>query len=139
MLPIKLCIRINSKTKIEKGDYFLKLEDFYKQVGGDYDSVSSRLLGDNMIKKFVLKFPLDPSYNDLKNAISNNNIQAAFSAAHTLKGTAANLGFDHLAICASILTEELRNADKMPNNDIIKAVDSAYEITITNIKLLNTI
>lgn len=86
-----------------------------------------------MIKKFVLKFKHDPSYDNLKRAVAENNVQDAFMAAHTIKGTAANLGLDFLAQKASELTEELRNATSLPSHEFIEALDKAYELTIGKI------
>ncbi len=39
------------------------------------------------IKKFVLKFLDDNSYANLKEAIAAGNVEEAFRAAHTLKGS----------------------------------------------------
>ena len=46
-----------------------------------------------MIKKFVFKFPEDPSFNDLKDGLKENDAEKAFCAVHTLKGVCSNLGF----------------------------------------------
>ena len=44
----------------------MTLKEFYEQIDSDYKDVIKRLCDENMIKKFVLKFPEDPSFNDLK-------------------------------------------------------------------------
>lgn len=111
----------------------MDLKKFFEEVGGNYDTVMSRLPGESLIKKFVLKFKNDPSYDNLKHAIAENDVKAAFMAAHTIKGTAANLGLDLLAQKASDLTEELRNATALPAHEFVKALDSAYELTIGKI------
>lgn len=111
----------------------MELAEFYENVGGNYNDTVSRLMSDVIIRKFVLKFKDDPTYSELVKAKKTGDIAAAFLAAHTIKGTAANLGLDMLA---SALTEELRNADTMPKNEYFEAVDEAYRVTVEEIKLL---
>lgn len=114
----------------------MDLRSFFKEVGGDYDAVLTRLVSESLIRRFIGKFQDDPTYNLLMTAIEDQDIDQAFIAAHTLKGTAANLGFDKLAKAASELTEELRDSDVMPSADYIKKVDNAYKNTVDRIKLL---
>ena len=113
------------------------LKDFFIRVGGDYHVVLSRLPSEDMVKRFVRKFPADPSYSQLKAAQADADPQAAFLAAHTMKGMAANLGLDTLAGAASDLTEKLRNADAMPQKDDFDAVDRAYQMTLEWIQQLD--
>lgn len=115
----------------------MNIKEFFNEVGGNYESVISRLPSENMIKKFVCKFVDDSSYEALEKARKNNNIEAAFLAAHTLKGTAANLGLDMLAEEASNLTEKLRNADCFPPDKDFETLKNAYEVTIRQIELLD--
>lgn len=114
----------------------MNIEDFFAQVGGDYDSVMSRLSSDALIIKFVRKFTNDPSYVSIKKAFEENDVKAAFLAAHTLKGTAANLGLDTLANAASELTEALRNAVRLPGTECLKPLEDAYNLTIEKISEL---
>lgn len=115
----------------------MDLKTFFKEVGGDYEAVITRLPGDSLICKFVKKFVNDPSFNALKEAAEAGDIAAAFMAAHTLKGTAANLGLDNLANAASELTEKLRNADKMPDEKYLNKVEEAYNLTVDKIAFID--
>lgn len=108
----------------------MELRRFFEEVGGDYDAVLSRLMNDKLILKFVKKFPGDPSYSRLTKAFEDRDVKAAFVAAHTLKGTAANLGFDRLAYEAGELTEKLRNADTLPASSSLDALVHVYEKTL---------
>ena len=58
--------------------------DFYKAVGGDYNEVMRRLQSDAIIRKYVLRFPSDPSYDELGKARKADDIEAAFLSAHSL-------------------------------------------------------
>lgn len=116
----------------------MQLNQFFILVGGKYESVLDRLQDGKIIYKFLLRFLKDQTYGNLKKAISDNDVQAAFLAAHTLKGTAANLGLDDLSAAASVLTEELRGAQAFPENISVASVDEAYYTAIKNIALLES-
>lgn len=114
----------------------IQLSDFYISVGGSYEAVLNRLQSEQMIKRFLLKFSKDKTYNELKQAFADKDTQSAFLAAHTLKGTAANLGLDSLSASASVLTESLRHAETFPTGISTAAVDDSYYAAIRNIALL---
>lgn len=73
----------------------MTLQEFYARVGGDYSATLSRLPSEALIKKFVLKYPGDPSFEQLRAALDAQDWELAFRASHTLKGVAQNLGMDH--------------------------------------------
>lgn len=108
----------------------MELRQFFNEVGSDYDAVLSRLINDKLILKFVKKFPSDPSFSRLTKAFEDSDVKAAFVAAHTLKGTAANLGLDLLSNEASELTEKLRNAQSLPASSELDALIHVYEKTL---------
>ena len=74
----------------------MTLQEFYARVGGDYNATLSRLLSEALVKKFILKYPGDPSFAQLKDALAAQDWELAFRASHTLKGVAQNLGMDRL-------------------------------------------
>lgn len=85
----------------------MNLEEFYAQIGGDYADTLQRLCNENMVKKFVKKYQDDPTCADLHNAVLQQDWEAAFRGAHTLKGVAQNLGFERLYQVSAVLTEGL--------------------------------
>lgn len=87
----------------------MDFENFYLEVGGSYQDALKRLMNDALLKKFILKFKDDPSFTNLKNALSINDIEVSFREAHTLKSVAYNMAFNRLGDAASLLTELLRN------------------------------
>ena len=106
------------------------LREFFTAIGSDYDEVLSRLPSEEILAKFLPKFPADPTYDALKEAQEKRDIAAAFLAAHTLKGVAASLGLQQLADTASALTEQLRPQTDFPEETYFTAVDNAYACVI---------
>lgn len=108
----------------------MKLTDFFPLVGGDLERTLARFPNEPMILRFLRKFPADSSFDGLCQALSSNDLCGAFRAAHTLKGTAANLGLDGLAEAASRLTEALRGADAPPPQNLLRAVELQYQTAV---------
>lgn len=116
----------------------MELRDFYAEVGGDYEKVLKRIPLPSLLQGFIVKFSNDPSYTELKEALEAADIEKAFAAAHTMKGTAANLGLDRLAEALSVLTEQLRNTSVLPEEQYAEAVDEIYQETLEKIKQLES-
>lgn len=114
----------------------MELKDFYATVGGDYDTVLNRLPSASLILRFLGKFPKDPSWSDLHCAWQERDIELAFRAVHTLKGTSGNLGLDTLYKAASDLTEQLRDAEQLPEDAALMPVDLAYQTAVEAISAL---
>ena len=116
----------------------MNVKEFYEAIGGSYDTAVGRLMRDSMIEKFVNKFPKDPSFAALEQAVGAEDWEAAFSAAHTLKGVSLNLAFQTLGQQASELTEMLR-PPRSGEPAAIKAqfavVSDAYHKVITELTL----
>ena len=83
-------------------------QEFYAAIGGSYKDAIDRLMRDSLIRKFVLRFPADPSFDALAAAVREQRWDDAFSASHTLKGVALNLAFAKLSGAAMTLTDALR-------------------------------
>lgn len=99
----------------------MNLQDFYKEIQGDYSDILSRLLKDDRIKKFVLKIPEKTEFNDLEKEIIAKNYENAFLIAHTLKGISLNLSFNKFTKEISELTELLR-PKKVDDYDYLMSV-----------------
>ena len=108
----------------------MTIEECYKKMGADYAEIISRLGSEKLVDRFLLKFPIDPSMNQLRDAVAAGNIENSFSAAHTLKGVTANLSFTALMKAASALTEQLRPKNQVADEELMKAVEEQYAITI---------
>ncbi len=114
----------------------MTLQEFYPQVGGSYESVLSRLFSEALIRRFVLKYGGDPTFERLDAALAAQDWEAAFLAVHTLKGTAANLGFDRMYQSASLLTEELRGPKPLENWQLWEAVKKEQACLLESIQKL---
>lgn len=112
----------------------MNLKDCFDTFGGDYNSVMGRLLTEERVKKFLLMFLKDTSFNELENAMQNKDYDSAFRAAHTLKGVCSNLGIDKLGKSASEITEALRAKDYDTACTLLPNVTEIYHITINAIK-----
>lgn len=81
-------------------------------IGVDLETTLNRFAGmESMFMRFLCQFPDDQSYQALCGAVEARDGEAAFRAAHTLKGVAGNLGLENIYGFASELTELLRGGD----------------------------
>lgn len=71
----------------------MELKEFYEAVGGALEAVKSRISKEELIRKFVVKFLADPSFELLCKAYEQGQYPEAFRGAHSLKGVCFNLGF----------------------------------------------
>jgi HPt (histidine-containing phosphotransfer) domain-containing protein len=107
----------------------MTLKQCYEQFNGSYNDVVARFGGEQMVGKFVCKFLDDKSFNDIAKAIREGDCQAAFIAAHTLKGICQNLSIDGLGKSSAELCEELRGGN-MKVEELFKTVSEDYKITV---------
>ena len=89
----------------------ISMREAYEKIGANYDDACTRLMGEEMLVRFALKFLDDESMDKLEAAMAAGDAKEAFMAAHTLKGVSQNLGFDNLYEPAVVVTEALRGAD----------------------------
>ncbi len=107
------------------------LREAYQSVGADYDDVFHRLMdSDDMVARFAGKFLEDPSMEQLEAALAAGNVEAAFRAAHTLKGVAQNLGLTNVYEPASVLTESLRGGSLEGADELAVPVREQYAATV---------
>ena len=99
----------------------MELEEFYKQVGGNFEDVKRRLFNEEFIRKFVLKFKDDETIDNLIDAFNKVDYKEAFRFIHTLKGTSVNLGFDDLYQASCNLTECLREKENLNDEELEEA------------------
>ena len=79
-----------------EGEDGMSIEAFYESVGGDLQGVRGRLLTDERIEKFVRMFLADPTFGNLEAAMAAQDMEAAFRAAHTMKGLSRDMGLTRL-------------------------------------------
>lgn len=110
----------------ERVDFIMEREQFVA-AGIDYEQAINRFMNNQaMYEKFLVRFPNDKSYEELKAAVSAGDCEAAFKAAHTLKGVSANLAMEELTKAASAATEEFRAGNFEQGVALIPQVDEKY-------------
>lgn len=97
----------------------------YELIGADYDKVLGWLIEDSFVEKFIIMFADSDYYRPIEDALKEKNYDAAFRSVHSLKGVAANLGFDRLFNVSSELCEKLRHGE--PDRDVSDLLENVRE------------
>ncbi|MCR4610294.1 MAG: Hpt domain-containing protein [Lachnospiraceae bacterium] len=108
----------------------MKVQECYTKMGGNYDDVISRLRKESFVEKFLVRFPEDPSYNELVEGMENEDVELAFRAAHTLKGVCQNLALERLFVPVNEMTETLRAKDLEGAKPMLPQVTEIYNSTL---------
>ena len=118
----------------------MSLETCYSALEGDYQTVYNRLnKNERIVKKFVLKFLEDPSYELLEKSLKEKDYKEAFRAAHTIKGICQNLSFTRLYTSINLLAEALRSetaVDPESLPELVQAVEKDYQVTVDAVRAL---
>ncbi|GFI23614.1 hypothetical protein IMSAGC011_02404 [Lachnospiraceae bacterium] len=114
----------------------MTVQEFYDEVGGDYNDIMSRLRTEDRIRKFAGMFTRDESYNTLVKNINDGDIEEAFRAAHTMKGMCQNMAFTRLYKSSHEITEILRGKDLVEAKKMLEVVTEDYNIVIAGIEKL---
>jgi HPt (histidine-containing phosphotransfer) domain-containing protein len=86
----------------------MTVQECYEKMNGDYEGVSSRLLSDERVKKYLLKFVNAKDYQEMLDALEKEDYEVAFRMSHNLKGVSLNLGLTGLQKTSNVLCEALR-------------------------------
>lgn len=114
----------------------MTLQEFYEEVGGDYNEIMSRLRTEERIIKFAGMFARDESYNNLVQCLNDGNAEEAFRAAHTMKGMCQNMAFTRLYTSSHDITEILREKDMESAKQMLARVTEDYNTVIAGIQKL---
>ena len=113
----------------------MTIQECYEKIGEDYQEILSRFGSEAMVKRFAISFLNDPSFEQLKEGLEENDGEKAFRAAHTLKGVCLNLGFNGLNKLSSE-SEKLRGHSTEGTEPLFEAVKEKYESMIETIREL---
>lgn len=116
----------------------MQVKECYAAMGGDYEGVMCRLLSEERVKKYLLKFLNDRSFDTLQTAMAEADREEAFRMAHTLKGVSQNLGFTSLFVSSDALTEALRNEMREDAGALFCKVEADYRATVAAISAMQT-
>ena len=112
----------------------MTLQECYTAMGGNYEDAIGRLRSERLVRKFVLKFLDDGSYDLLCRSLEEQNYSEAFRAAHTIKGVCQNLAIDRLQSSSSRLCESLRNGYTPEADALAEEVTADYRQTVSAIQ-----
>ena len=101
--------------------------DTLKQWGANTEEGLQRCMNNEALYlKLVGMFLANNSYNELKEAIKNDDLDKAFQAAHALKGVLGNLSLKPLYDIDFEITELLRNRTKMDYSEFFQKYENKY-------------
>lgn len=81
----------------------------YENIGVDFDDVLALLRKEERIKAYLVQTMDDPAFAALDSAMAQADYEAAFRAAHTIKGMSMNLMLKPMTKDAVELVECLRD------------------------------
>lgn len=84
-------------------------------------------------EEILKKFPTDPNFAGMCEAIEQRNVQTAFEFAHALKGVVGNLSMNRLFDDLFPLVEELRSGRLEKAAELLGAVKQDYEEAVAAI------
>ena len=112
----------------------MDIHRFYETVGGDFEGTLGRLMKEERIEKYLLRFADNTDYPDFFTAWEAQNYADAFRYVHNLKGMCLNLGISPLADIASEVCEELRGG--APKGDMSAKLEALKQV---NAKVMETL
>lgn len=115
----------------------MEIRDIYEKLGGNYEDVMSRLMKEERVAKYLLKFKDKDMMAAIESSLEAKDYETAFREAHNMKGVCANLSIDKLREVSSDLTEALRGGE--PTVDItplLDAVRAEYARTVEIIDMI---
>jgi HPt (histidine-containing phosphotransfer) domain-containing protein len=86
-----------------------------------------------LYEEMLTQFPSDPHFSQLCEALRAQDVRAAFSAAHSLKGTSGNLNMTRLYRDIQPLVEELRAGRLEGADALLRPVVQDYEAVVAAI------
>lgn len=102
--------------------------ELLREGGIDHREAMERFCGNEALyERLALKFLDDPHFAELERALSDKDAQAAYRAAHSLKGVAGNLSLRCLYDQSCRLCDALRASDLDTAERILPDARVAYD------------
>ena len=114
----------------------MTLQEFYARVGGDYSATLSRLPSEVLIKKFVLKYPGDPSFEQLRAEQDPQDREQGIPAPHPHNRLAQNHAMDRLYKAAAALCDAVRGPKPLEDASLWPPVLAAHEEVLAAVREL---
>lgn len=113
----------------------MTVRECYAQIDGNYDEAISLMGSEERVRRYLLRFAVDPTAALLFSALAQGEVQIAFSAAHTLKGVCHCLGMTRLYASSRELTEALRGGAQC-DGGLTRQVHSDYDAVLRAVQIL---
>lgn len=102
--------------------------DALKEYGADVAEGLGRCMGNEAFYFRMIKMAAaDTNVEKLKDALAQNDLQAAFEAAHALKGVMTNLALKPIADPVIGITEHLRAGEQIDYQPAMEIISSKFE------------
>lgn len=106
-----------------------------EEYGINVVSGTTRFGGNNALYlKYLKKFPQEDSFNKLEQALEAQDVDAAYLAAHTIKGVAGNLSVDSVYEASLPINDALKSGDIVKANQLYPNFRQLYERACKGIK-----
>lgn len=86
----------------------MTLDECYEAMGGDYSEVLERLRSEELIKRVIIMYLTDDSFDKLCSSLSERRYDEAYADAIAVKGVSGNMGFGGLYRAVSDVIEALK-------------------------------
>lgn len=116
----------------------MSVKELLEEAGADSAVVLARF-GNNeaLLERFIKKFPADPNFESLKEAIGEVNVKNIEIYSHTLKGVTANLGFDNLSARSAAIVNAVRGGETKNLESLFAELKTEYVKVVEGINTLS--
>ena len=109
----------------------MNIYDVFDILDGDAETVLARFAGnEGLWKRFAGKFSDDETFQRLNTSIDSQDYKGIEMYAHTLKGVAANLGFEQLSRDAASIVSAAREQEFEKVPSLFNVVAKEYNIVL---------
>ena len=132
-------LRQAEASNLITGDDGMEFSQLLIDLNIDTQTLLNRFSGNEMlVKRFLLKFPNDATYEKLCAACHALDYTAIANEAHSLKGIASNLSLDRLGAQSSDLCEWMRAGKTEGIDERLKEISAEYDRIVSLIAAFNT-
>ena len=101
----------------------MTVKELYDSFGGDYNYAIQTMMSDDFIKKMLLKFVQNNTFENVIKSYENKDYRGVFDASHSLKGVCGNLSLTPLFKKASVVCEATRFSTNNDNINLDKEIE----------------
>ena len=109
----------------------MNVKEFYKNIGGNYESALAIMMNDVFIEKMLDMFFSKNAYNDIVSSYDKKYFESVFKGAHSFKGVAGNLALTPLFEIASVITEATRGLKEVNIDKEINELKEKYSFIVS--------